>query len=381
MPPRAARGKRGSEGSRLQGRPHSTGGVRPRPLALELPPVPVLLTTPAAGWGARAPPPEEAGRSPASTRAGSPAGRRPPAPGGLGAPAGSRCSSGSPRRRRAAADAHEAPAPDAAAAGGPAAAAGAAPRRGSAPEAPARAAPCAAPAHALLPPTTAAGPAQRRRSAPCTSEVPAGAAQLGAPEASCGAPARAPSAPEVLAEAAVDAARGLERRSLSRSRQASVSKLSVGGRHGSVAQEPSRGGELVELRRLARAVEAPAAEMQRSYARFQEDLNLTLGDAEMRRIARENGMSLDEAERYKRLFAEVDVKCTGRIESGEFETLLCRCGKVPRGLASGMMRSFWLRADSGRTGSIGFEEFVVFTQKHFASGALRFGEGLRRSSY
>lgn len=126
---------------------------------------------------------------------------------------------------------------------------------------------------------------------------------------------------------------------------------------------------------MAKTIEMPAAEIHRSYVLFQEDQKNNVeaheGDPELRRIAKENGLSFIEVDRFKRLFDEVDVSRSGRIKSSEFETLLYRCGKLPRGLSvSRWMRNLWLRADSERNGSINFEEFVVFDQKYLATSRV-----------
>jgi Ca2+-binding EF-hand superfamily protein len=115
---------------------------------------------------------------------------------------------------------------------------------------------------------------------------------------------------------------------------------------------------------------------------FDEAFNVTSEDRELRRIANEHRLSLIEVERYKRLFDEVDVDGSGRIESSEFESLLYKCGNISRDIISAARaHSLRLAADPNLDGNIDFEEFVAFGQKYFGPGATGLGEHCRRHAH
>jgi len=105
---------------------------------------------------------------------------------------------------------------------------------------------------------------------------------------------------------------------------------------------------------------------------FDGDFNVTPEERELRRMAKKYNLSPAELDKYKKIFDELDEDHSGRIEDREFETLLHRCGSIPRniGISAKRRQSLWLLADPNHDGGIDFEEFLVFNLKYLAPGAV-----------
>jgi len=103
---------------------------------------------------------------------------------------------------------------------------------------------------------------------------------------------------------------------------------------------------------------------------FTENLLLSVGQKEVRDIARKYNLPLGEVEQYKRKFDGYDEDCSGEIEYDEFEKLIINLVKVPPGceLPPSRIKQFWIEADVDRSGAICFEEFLVFYWRYLRPG-------------
>eukprot|EP00930_Biecheleria_cincta_P035056 TRINITY_DN24143_c0_g1_i1.p1 TRINITY_DN24143_c0_g1~~TRINITY_DN24143_c0_g1_i1.p1 ORF type:complete len:488 (+),score=73.89 TRINITY_DN24143_c0_g1_i1:85-1464(+) len=108
---------------------------------------------------------------------------------------------------------------------------------------------------------------------------------------------------------------------------------------------------------------------------FSEEVVLSQGQQGTRNLARELGIEYIDIERYKRAFDDFDTDCSGVIELGEFEQLLCKLLKVPRGetLPKQRVMRMWRQADANQTGGLDFASFAKFYHDCFDM----FGDGQR----
>lgn len=95
---------------------------------------------------------------------------------------------------------------------------------------------------------------------------------------------------------------------------------------------------------------------------FSEEVVLSKGQQGTRNLARELGIEYIDIERYKRAFDGFDTDCSGVIELDEFEQLLCKLLKVPRGetLPKQRVMRMWRQADLKQTGGLDFASFAKF---------------------
>jgi len=80
----------------------------------------------------------------------------------------------------------------------------------------------------------------------------------------------------------------------------------------------------------------------------------------LRQIARENGVSINEAERLKRVFDEHDKDKKGCIEILEFRSVLYKllAAKNESDISTKMTQRWWREIDHAGNGSISFEDFL-----------------------
>lgn len=104
---------------------------------------------------------------------------------------------------------------------------------------------------------------------------------------------------------------------------------------------------------------------------FDEGFNIDAEERELRTLAKQYKLTLVEVDKYKKMFDEIDVDHSGKIENSGFDDVLLRCGNIPRdiGLSASRRQQLWRAADPERRGGIDFEDFMVFNLKYFAKGS------------
>lgn len=82
----------------------------------------------------------------------------------------------------------------------------------------------------------------------------------------------------------------------------------------------------------------------------------------MRRMARENGLLLPDVERVKDVFNRFDRDGTGSIDEVEFRSALHALMnlKNPNDMSLKKMQRYWLEVDTDRSGTIEFDEFLLW---------------------
>lgn len=82
----------------------------------------------------------------------------------------------------------------------------------------------------------------------------------------------------------------------------------------------------------------------------------------MRRMARENGLLLPDVERVKDVFNRFDADGTGNIDEVEFRSALHALMnlKNPNDMSLKKMQRYWLEVDTDRSGTIEFDEFLLW---------------------
>jgi len=99
-----------------------------------------------------------------------------------------------------------------------------------------------------------------------------------------------------------------------------------------------------------------------------------LNERRIRKLAREQEMSLSDVERVKCLFDKIDVDGSGEIEQGEFRILLydllqCRKDDIP----VKRLQRYWREVDLDGSGSVGFNEFLIWYKTSFSQdGKFKF---------
>jgi hypothetical protein len=103
---------------------------------------------------------------------------------------------------------------------------------------------------------------------------------------------------------------------------------------------------------------------------FDYIFSITPEERALRRMAKKYNLGLVEADRYKKMFDELDVNGSGRIQKRELDNILYGCGNGnnPWDFHS-HWHAFWLIADPHLDGSIDFEGFLIFNLKCSALGA------------
>lgn len=100
---------------------------------------------------------------------------------------------------------------------------------------------------------------------------------------------------------------------------------------------------------------------------FSEELMLPLGMMYDRCLCQTLDISILDMERYRRAFNKLNLDSSGYIVKVEFEKLLTKLLKVPRGqsLPTQRVATLWKQADIYGIGKIDFDEFVTFYVKNF----------------
>ncbi|CAK0842281.1 unnamed protein product, partial [Prorocentrum cordatum] len=100
---------------------------------------------------------------------------------------------------------------------------------------------------------------------------------------------------------------------------------------------------------------------------FSELLNLTADQISMRDLARKHGMAHSQVEQYKKYFDNFDTDGSGSIDRDEFETILSKCARLPKGTAlpQQKVQTLWRLADSDGSRELDFQEFLVFYKRYF----------------
>lgn len=90
-------------------------------------------------------------------------------------------------------------------------------------------------------------------------------------------------------------------------------------------------------------------------------------ERELRRFAQENGIHLQDLERLKKTFDSYDEDGSGTIEKQKFKQVLCKVLRLkdPTELSPQMFQRYWREADADNSGSIDFEEFVLWYNNIF----------------
>jgi Ca2+-binding EF-hand superfamily protein len=102
---------------------------------------------------------------------------------------------------------------------------------------------------------------------------------------------------------------------------------------------------------------------------FEEYMNLTKDEIELRRIGHRLGIVPADIEFYKKEFDKFDVDSSGFIDYPEFKELMHILMKVSKGLKlpESRLKHFWHEADKNNDGTVCLEEFVKFYTKHFGA--------------
>lgn len=100
---------------------------------------------------------------------------------------------------------------------------------------------------------------------------------------------------------------------------------------------------------------------------FDECLNLTKAERDMRELARKYNMKVVDVDRYRRAFDQCDTDKGGTIDETEFEGLVRKCAKVPMcvEIPAARFRQFWKECDKDGSGQADFEEYLQFYRKYF----------------
>jgi len=111
--------------------------------------------------------------------------------------------------------------------------------------------------------------------------------------------------------------------------------------------------------------------------------HVTCGEEErgFRDFCAKHGFSLVQVEKYRKFFNEFDTDNSGEIDYQEFEQLLHKCGKIPKGveIPTARVKQLWNEADLDKSGAIDFEEFAIFYSRYFdIEGGMGF-EGFYRN--
>lgn len=100
---------------------------------------------------------------------------------------------------------------------------------------------------------------------------------------------------------------------------------------------------------------------------FSEVLNLTPEQIKMRDLARRHDISYAQVEQYRKCFDTFDCDGSGAIDRSEFEALLSKCARLPKGTTLPQQRTqtLWRLADLDGSRELDFQEFLVFYKRYF----------------
>mmetsp|Transcript_44548 Transcript_44548/g.80055 ORF Transcript_44548/g.80055 Transcript_44548/m.80055 type:complete len:681 (+) Transcript_44548:60-2102(+) len=96
---------------------------------------------------------------------------------------------------------------------------------------------------------------------------------------------------------------------------------------------------------------------------WKEDLMVpNSSDRELRQLARDNGVTIVEVEKLKRMFDAFDVDGSGFIDQEEFKAVLCQAMGVkdPSEVSQNQLQRYWKEADSSNSGELGLQEFMIW---------------------
>lgn len=99
---------------------------------------------------------------------------------------------------------------------------------------------------------------------------------------------------------------------------------------------------------------------------FDEHSLVENDELEIRRLAREHGIAIPDAEAIKVHFDRYDVDSSGEIDKGEFRQMMQDMLHVPD-LPEARVNEFWLFVDHDGSGSVNFEEFMCWFYPTFGA--------------
>jgi len=106
---------------------------------------------------------------------------------------------------------------------------------------------------------------------------------------------------------------------------------------------------------------------------FQECMNLSKSDMNIRDVGHKLGLSASDMDFYKTLFDKYDVNGSGEIDFEEFTSMMNICMKVPSdgdlNLPADRVKHWWSECDADGNHEINLTEFVEFYIKHFDPNA------------
>lgn len=110
----------------------------------------------------------------------------------------------------------------------------------------------------------------------------------------------------------------------------------------------------------------------------EEALGLDEDELHLRKIARQLGIPIPDAEAIKKCFDLVDTDKSGEIEKPEFKVMMHQMlgggddgtGSAQITLSDGRINEFWLSLDNDGSGTVGFDEFLVWYYEQFGAPSL-----------
>jgi len=101
---------------------------------------------------------------------------------------------------------------------------------------------------------------------------------------------------------------------------------------------------------------------------FEEYMNLTREQIEVRRVGQKLGICANDMDWYKHEYDKFDTNGNGLIGLDEFRELMHILLKIPKEhrIPESRMLHFWRQADSDGSGEIDLQEFVTFYIKYFS---------------
>jgi len=100
---------------------------------------------------------------------------------------------------------------------------------------------------------------------------------------------------------------------------------------------------------------------------FQQEMLLSPQQILSRNFAKKYDLSIADVDSVQAKFKLFDEDGSGEIEFHEFEKLLCKLMKIPRGqeLPANRLNHFWKEIDGDGSGSVDFEEFLQWYVRYF----------------